>query len=202
MAARLVLFDLGNVVVDWEPERLYRRRFGDAEKAAWFCREICTREWHANHDRGVPMEASIAAKIREFPEYSGHIRAWRSEWLDMFHGYVPGVPQLMARLEEARIPLFGLSNIPAEVSEETFSAFAMIRILRDVVVSGRENLIKPDPRIYQLALQRMGGPDPGDVLFVDDREDNVLAARALGLKGHVFQGAEGLESDLKAYGLL
>ena len=202
MPARIVLFDLGNVVVDWEPERLYRRRFQDVDRGDWFCREICTREWHARHDSGIPMEASISAKIAEHPEYAEHIRAWRGEWLDMFHGYVPGVPGLIARLEEQRVPLFGLSNIPAEVSRETFDAFPMIKVLRDVVVSGVERVMKPDRRIYEIALERMGRPDPGDVLFIDDREENVVAARDLGFLTHRFEGAEGLEAELSGQGLL
>ena len=202
MPARIVLFDLGNVVVDWEPERLYRLRFGDRQEADRFCREICTREWHARHDSGVPMEATIAAKIAEHPEYADHIRAWRGEWLDMFHGYVPGVPALIARLEERRVPLYGGSNIPAEVSRETFDAFAIIRVLRDVVVSGAEGVIKPDRRIYEIALSRMENPDPGEVLFVDDREDNVDAARALGFAAHHFDTASGLEAALEEHGLL
>ncbi len=196
MSARIVLFDLGNVIVDWEPERLYRRRFGNSADGERFCRDICTRQWHARHDAGIPMEASIAAKIAEYPQYAAHIRAWRGEWLDMFHGYVPGVPALIAQLEERRIPLYGLSNIPAEVSHETFDAFPMIRVLRDIVISGHEGVIKPDPRIYEIALARMGNPDPGEVLFIDDRQENVDAARALGFLAHRFETAEKLADEL------
>ncbi len=202
MPVRIALFDLGNVVVDWEPERLYRRRFDDNEAGDWFCREICTREWHASHDAGVPMEATIAAKISQHPEHAAHIRAWRSEWLDMFNGYVAGVPALIARLEEQRVPLYGLSNIPAEVSRETFDAFPIIHVLRDVVVSGVEGVIKPDRRIYEIALERMGRPDPGQVLFIDDREENVAAARDLGFHAHRFEDAAGLEAELGRHGLL
>lgn len=202
MAPRIVLFDLGNVIVDWEPARLYRRRFGDADKAAWFCREICTLEWHTAHDRGVPMEANMAPLIARNPDLETHIRAWKSEWLDMFHGYVPGMPALVGALEEARIPLFGLSNLPAEVAGQTFDAFPMIRVLRDVVVSGAEGVVKPDPRIYEIALNRMGDPDPADVLFIDDRTDNIEAAQALGLRGHVFDGTDGLRGRLNAEGFL
>ena len=120
----------------------------------------------------------------------------------MFEGYVPGMPPLMARLEEKRVPLFGLSNLPAEIAEETFDAFPMIKLLRDVVVSGAEKTVKPERRIYEIALERMGHPDPSDVLFTDDRENNCAAAEALGIKAHHFTGADGFEARLVAEGLL
>lgn len=201
MTVRAVLFDLGNVVVDWEPMRLYRRRFGDEARARWFCETVCTLDWHKAHDAGVPMADNMAPLIARHPELEDHIRAWRGEWLEMFHGYVPGVPALVARLEERRVPLYGLSNLSDEVAEETFAAFPLIRVLRDVVVSGAEGMIKPDPRIYALTLARMGHPDPESVLFIDDREENIAAAEALGFRGHVFTGADRLEADLAARGL-
>lgn len=202
MTARIVLFDIGNVIVDWEPARLYRQRFGDAEKADWFCREICSGDWHTAHDLGVPMAENMAPLIAAHPEYEADIRAWRDQWLEMFHGYVPGVPGLIARLEEARVPLYGLSNISDEVTGETFDAFPMIKVLRDIVVSGEEKLIKPDRRIYEIALKRMGDPAPGEVLFIDDRPENIEAAEALGLQGHVFDGSGGLADRLERDGLI
>lgn len=201
MGVTAVLFDLGNVVVDWEPLRLYRTRFGDLDEAKRFVSEVCTLAWHTEHDRGVPMAENAVALIRSYPHYEEHIRAWRTQWLDMFHGYVPGVPALIAALEEARIPLYGLSNLPAEVADETFDAFPMIRVLRDVVVSGVEKIVKPDPRIYEIALSRMGVP-PERVLFIDDRRNNTDAASALGFRTHTFTDAGRLAEDLAHHGLL
>lgn len=202
MTVRTVLFDLGNVVVDWEPQRLYRRRFGDPDKADWFCSTICTMAWHTRHDAGETFSATIPELQSRYPEYAGHIAAWRSEWLDMFHGYVAGVPQLIGELEARRTPLFGLSNLPAEVAGETFDAFPIIKVLRDVVVSGVEGVVKPDPRIYEIALARMGRPDPSTVLFIDDRPENIHAASRMGFQGHVFDGAHGLRRRLEAEGLI
>jgi len=200
--ARIVLFDLGNVVVDWEPMRLYRQLFDSEAAAARFCREVCTLDWHLAHDLGTPMAENRKPLIARYPEHAAAITAWETRWLDMFHGYVPGVPALIARLEERRVPLYGLSNIPAEKADETFDAFPIIRVLRDVVVSGAEGIAKPDPRIYEVALTRMGRPDPADVLFIDDRLDNIEAAGALGARGHHFRDAAGLETALEAAGLL
>ena len=202
MSAQIVLFDLGNVVVDWQPIRLYREYFETEAAAAAFVRDVCNMDWHVNHDRGVSMADNAVPLIAKFPEYETQIKAWRTRWLDMFEGYVPGTPVIMAKLEEAGIPLYGLSNIPAEVADETFDAFPMIHILRDVVVSGVEQVVKPDPKIYQIALERMGHPDPSEVFFIDDSLKNIDAAAKLGFRTHHFQGAAGLERALSAEGLL
>jgi len=202
MHPSIVLFDLGNVVVDWEPQRLYRRRFGCSRKADWFCANVCTLAWHTLHDAGARFDDTIPALQAEHPEHADHIAAWRDEWLEMFHGYVPGTPQLIAELEAARTPLYGLSNLPAELADTTFNAFPMIKVLRDVVVSGEEGIVKPDPRIYDVALARMGERDPARVFFIDDRAENIEAAKARGMDGHVFEGAQGLRAALLAKGLL
>lgn len=202
MSARIVLFDLGHVVVDWQPIRLYRDFFETESEAEAFVRDICNMDWHLQHDLGVPMAENAGRLIEQYPHFEPQIRAWRSRWLDMFEGYVPGMPPLMARLEENRVPLYGLSNLPDEVAEETFDAFPMIKLLRDVVVSGAERVAKPDPKIYEIALARMGNPDPADVLFTDDRENNCEAAEMLGFKTHHFQDTQGLEMRLAAEGLL
>lgn len=202
MGARIILFDLGNVVVDWQPLHLYKKIFKTEQEAKAFCENICTMDWHIQHDLGVPMSQNAASLIADHPHYEAEIRAWRSRWLEMFVGYVEGVPALMARLEEARHPLYGLSNLSDEIADETFDAFPMIKILRDIVISGAEKCIKPDPKIYQVALQRMGQPDPDNVFFIDDRPENIEAATRLGMRGHVFTNAERLERALVAEGLL
>lgn len=202
MSARIVLFDLGHVVVDWQPVRLYRDFFETEAEAQAFVRDICNMDWHLQHDLGVSMAENAEVLISRHPQHEEPIRAWHTRWLDMFEGYVPGMPPLMARLEEARIPLYGLSNLPAEIAQETFDAFPIIKLLRDIVVSGEEKIVKPDPQIYQIALARMGQPDPQTVLFTDDRENNCAAAAALGFKTHHFTGASGLENRLIEEGLL
>ena len=202
MSARIVLFDLGNVVVDWRPILLYRTLFDDPAEAEWFCANVCNMAWHTEHDRGVSMDENAAKLIAKYPQYESQIRAWKTGWLDMFAGYVPGTPQLIARLEENRIPLYGLSNIPAEKADETFDTFPVIKILRDIVVSGAEKVVKSDPKIYVITLQRMGNPDPSEVLFIDDSFMNIDAANALGFQTHHFEGATGLEADLANRGLI
>ena len=202
MPERIILFDLGNVVVDWNPVRLYAKIFPTLEEAEAFCTDVCNMAWHVEHDRGLSFAEGARRLKAVYPHYAEEIDAWHGRWFEMFDGYEPGVPALMARLEEAGHPLYGLSNISAEIWPEMLERFAMIRILRDVIVSGEEGLIKPDPKIYEVALKRMGHPDPADVLFIDDSLKNVEAARALGFGVHHFQGAAGLEQALVEEGFL
>ena len=202
MGERIVLFDLGNVVVDWQPVRLYRKIFPTEADAEAFCNDVCTMSWHVEHDRGRTFGEGARLLKAEFPHYVDEIDAWHGRWFEMFDGYEAGVPALMARLEEAGHPLYGLSNMSAEVWPETRERFPMIKLLRDVVVSGEEGLIKPDPAIYEVALERMGRPDPADVFFIDDSLKNIEAARAFGFTAHHFAGAAGLEAALLAEGLL
>jgi len=202
MSAQIVLFDLGNVVVDWQPLHLYKQLFETESEAEWFCETVCTLAWHTEHDRGVSMAENAKPLIAQYPQYESHIRAWETRWFDMFNGYIPGMPTLMATLEERQVPLYGLTNMPADLAPAIFDHFPMMKILRDIVVSGVEKVVKPDPRIYEIVLERMGNPDPGDVFFIDDSEKNVLAARDMGLQVHHFTGAKDLEQALKLQGLL
>ena len=114
----------------------------------------------------------------------------------MFPGYMPGVPAVMAELEEAQVPLYGLSNLPAEIAQETFDRFPMIKLLRDVVVSGAEGVTKPDARIYEIALARMGRPDPATIFCIDNLQANIDAARRAGMRAHLFTGAGRLRQAL------
>lgn len=202
MAERIILFDLGNVVVDWQPIRLYRKIFDTDDEAQAFLRDVCNMAWHVEHDRGLSFAEGARLLKAEHPHYAKEIDAWHGRWFEMFYGYVDGVPEIMARLDEAGLRLYGLSNMSAEVYPETVERFPAIRRLRDVVVSGEEGVVKPDRRIYEIALERMGHPAPGDVFFIDDSLKNVEAAAALGFDTHHFRNAVILESALTDRGLL
>ena len=201
MTARIALFDLGNVVVDWEPARLYRQMMDDAA-AAQFCAEVCTLDWHNLHDRGVPMADNAAALIAQHPDKSEYVHAWSTRWLDMFHGVIDGVPELIAALKQRDIPVFALSNFPGEKWTETANAFPVLQEFEDVVISSEVKMAKPDREIYELTLTRMGSPEPSSVFFTDDRQENIDAAESLGMRGHRFETADKLETALKAAGLL
>lgn len=201
MAVKAVLFDLGNVVLDWDPLQLYRTIFDSDDEAQRFVSDICTLEWHTEHDRGVTFAENAKPLIERHPEYEAEIRAWRTRWLDMFTGYVPGMDALLAEVLASDTPTFALSNLSAEVWQETADAFPLLHQFEDVIVSGAEGLIKPDPRIYELTLQRLNLPAE-DIIFTDDRLDNIQAAQAFGMKTHHFQGSHGLREALIAEDVL
>ena len=201
MTARIALFDLGNVVVDWEPARLYRQLM-DADSAARFCEEVCTMEWHNAHDRGVSMVDNALPLIEKHPDKAELIRAWSSRWLDMFHGYVDGVPELITALGQRKIPLYALTNFPGEKWAETADAFPVLNVFADVVISSEVRMAKPDRAIYALTLERMGNPEPGEVFFTDDRQDNIDVASSVGMITHRFVTAAGLKAALTEHGLL
>lgn len=195
MTVKAVLFDLGNVVVDWNPLQLYRQIFDTEDEAQRFVSDICTLAWHTEHDRGVSFAENAEPLIRQFPHYESEIRTWRTRWLDMFTGYVPGMDDLLRDVFRSDARVFALSNLSSEVWQETADLFPLLHQFEDVVVSGAEGMVKPDPRIYEIALKRVGLPAE-NILFTDDRLDNIHAAEAFGFQTHHFQGAHGLREAL------
>lgn len=202
MAARIVLFDLGGVILDWSPARLYSQIFSDSAECERFLTDVCTMDWHTQHDAGVSFADNAAALTLKFPQYESQIRAWRGRWMDMFDGCIAGSERLVENLAGSGRPLYALSNMPAEVWPEVREAFPVLSRFRHVVVSGEIRLIKPDPKIFHYTLARMGGPSPDEVLFIDDVAKNVATADALGFRTHLFRGAAGLERALILEGLL
>ncbi|MEM9669976.1 MAG: HAD-IA family hydrolase [Pseudomonadota bacterium] len=196
MAVRFLLFDLGHVLFDWEPAKLYRELIPDDTERDAFLRDVCNMEWHTNHDRGVSFADNAVHLIHEYPHYEREILAWGNRWFDMFHGYVDGTPELINRLQANGHPLYALSNVPGENWSGMLEKFGHLHKFEDIVVSGHEKCVKPERKIYEIALARMGDPDPGSVLFIDDRKTNTDAAAALGFEVHTFNTAQRLETDL------
>lgn len=201
MTNQIVLFDLGNVVVDWDPTRLYSQLLNSQEEAERFYREVCTLEWHTHHDRGMDMRENAARLSAIHPDKTKLIEAWRTNWLDMFHGYVAGVPEVIQALKAQSIPIYALTNFPAEKWDETASAFPVLKSFKDVIISGVEKMVKPDPRIYDLTLTRLGSPPPENVIFFDDRQDNINAAKNAGMTAYLFTDVKSLQSDLEKSGI-
>ncbi|CAN0598908.1 unnamed protein product, partial [Laminaria digitata] len=137
-----------------------------------------------------------------YPQYETEILAWGRRWMEMFDGYVEGTAELIRRLDARQVPLYALTNMPADPWDEMLQEFEILRRFRDVIVSGRIGLIKPGTEIYHVALEVMDHPEPANVLFIDNSLPNVEAADALGFRTHHFKHAEGLETALLCEGLL
>ncbi len=193
---KIVLFDLGRVLLDWEPERLYRKLIPDAEVRASFLKNICNMAWHANHDAGLSFAENAVQLIENYPDKASLIKAWGARWFEMFDGYIEGVPTLIDKLQERNVPLFALSNMPSDPWQDMKTHFPYLQCFQDVIVSGDEKCIKPDEKIYQIALNRLGQPRADTVLFIDDSQANITAAEKIGMQTHLFTSSQGLETAL------
>jgi 2-haloacid dehalogenase len=199
---RAVVFDVGNVLVDWNPRFLYERLIEDDRALDAFLRDVVTHEWHFQHDAGRPFAETSAELSARYPEHAELIALWGPRFNDSNRGTIPGMPELVAELADAGVPLFAITNF----SGEFFPAFRekypeLFAPFRGIVVSGDERAVKPEPRIYEIALERFGLAGP-DALFVDDRAENVAGAEAAGLRGHLFRDAPTLRAELVGLGLL
>lgn len=201
MATQAVLWDLGNVLIDWDPAHLYRKHFSDESDVQAFLSNVCTMVWHAEHDRGVPMAQNRLALIKQYPHHEDAIRAWETGLPDMCQGTVPGTAEIITFLAQAGVPQYALTNLPAEWVDPVFEMFPVMNHMRDVIVSAHEKLIKPDPRIYAVTAERLPH-DPAHVVFFDDRLDNVEAARAFGFDAVQFTGETALRAALQSRKLL
>jgi 2-haloacid dehalogenase len=200
MAASVVVFDVGNVLIEWDPEHLYRKLIPDAAARADFLARICTMEWNLEQDRGRRWAAAVAERIALFPDQAPLIAAYSDRWHEMVPGEVPGSVAILERLREAGVPLYAITNFSSEKFAEAQARFPFLTRFIDVVVSAEEGLLKPDPAIYRRLLDR-NGLAASDCLFIDDSEKNVIGARAMGMRAHHFRDAAGLAAALRAEGL-
>jgi len=201
MTTKAVLWDLGNVLLDWSPRRFYEKLFRTPEEVDHFLGEVCTMDWHAAHDRGVPMAENREHLIAKYPHYEDAIRAWETGLDGMLDGSVPGTDIVMDTLAERGVPQYALTNLPAEWVEPVNMLYPQMAHMKDVIVSAHEGVIKPDRRIYEITAMRLPFA-PEEVVFFDDREDNVTAAREFGFDAEVFRGEGPLKTALAARGLL
>ena len=195
-----VVFDIGNVLIRWDPDRLYTRLFPDAARRRWFLSEICSPDWNLEMDRGLPFAEGIAARVALHPEWAREIRAWDECWHEMVPGAIEGSVAILESLRAKGVPTFAITNFSAEKFAECLARFPFLGGFRDTVVSAHEKLLKPDPAIYRVLLDR-DDLDPATCLFVDDTPQNVLGARAVGMKAVRFTSPERFAADLVAHGI-
>lgn len=197
-----IIFDFGGVLIDWNPMHLYERYFqGDKEKAQWFIDNICTMAWNVQMDAGKPFAEGIAELTSQHPEWADAIAAYRQRWHEMIGGPIPGMLEFVKRLKAAGYHVYGLSNWSWETLSTIIDDFPFIKELEGMVISGLEYVIKPNPEIYQLLLERYH-LTADECLFIDDNIANVHAAEDVGIHGLQFTGIEQLENDLQKMGIL
>lgn len=197
-----VIFDVGNVLYGWDPDSFLVRQIADDEARMRFVDDVGLWQWHDSLDAGRPYAEAAAELSEKFPEYAHLIAAWSDRFGETITGPMPGVHAVVEALDDRGVPLYAITNFSADFwppFHERERAF--FRRFRDIVVSGEVKLLKPDPAIYYLALDRFG-LRPGDALFVDDRLINVEAAEAIGMPSHLFTTADDLRDRLEAEDLL
>jgi 2-haloacid dehalogenase len=196
-----VLFDLGGVLVDWNPRHLYRRLFAEESAMEEFLATICTQPWNEEQDRGRPFAEGVRLLVERHPHRAEEIRAYDTCWHEMLKGPIEGSVELLGELRARGVALFALTNWSAEKFSVGRARFAFFEWFAGIVVSGEERVKKPDRRIFELAIRRFG-LDPGATLFVDDSAPNAAAAAGFGFRAHHFTGAPGLRAALIRNGLL
>lgn len=196
-----VVFDLGNVLIDWEPRYLYRKIFDSESEMEGFLADVATMDWHQEQDRGRTLQEGIAFLTSRHPEFAREIEAFYGRWGEMFGGEIEGSVRVLRELRDRGYILHALTNYSAETFPHARRQYDFLEWFGEIVVSGEERMLKPDREIYDLLIERTG-LDPEASVFVDDREENVRAAEDLGFTGVVFRGADGLREELARLGLL
>jgi 2-haloacid dehalogenase len=195
-----VVFDIGGVLLDWDPRYLYRQLFDDPDEMAEFLATVCTSEWHLAHDLGLDTRRSCQSLARLHPAYADMIMAWADRSEEMIAGQIEGTVELLAELKAAGLPCFALSNMEPDTYAVRRDRFPFLQWFDGSVISGIERIAKPDPRIFEILLSRHG-LDPRRTVFTDDSPGNIEAARAAGLQAIRFVSPEALRSYLRGRGL-
>ena len=196
-----IVFDVGKVLFKWDLRYLFAKLIDDEQKLEYFVTHVVTPEWHFQHDAGRPLAEMVAERTAEFPQHAALIDAYATRFNETIPGPVEGSLEIVSDLAERGVPLFAITNFGAEFWDGFRPTQPIFDHFGDIIVSGVEKLVKPDPAIYVLALQRFN-LNFGEAIFVDDNIDNVISARANGFVAHHFTDARTLRPELVQYGLL
>jgi 2-haloacid dehalogenase len=200
MPVRNVVFDIGGVLLDWNPRHLYRSLIDDPAELEWFLAEVCTPEWNATLDAGRSFDEACDELAAEHLEHAELVHAWKRQD-EMVAGEVAGTAELVRSLRARSVPLFLLTNMPAHVFAARMVRYDVLHIFDGAVVSGHEGVLKPSREIFRRLLDRFD-LDAAETLFIDDSEVNVEGARAAGLPAHHFTDPADLRRTLVDLGLL
>ena len=199
---KAVIFDFGGVLIGWDPRNLYSRFFPEQPQAMEdFLAEISFMEWNAQQDKGRPFAEAVALLSKQFPHRAHLISAYHEHYKETLTGSIDGTVELLHMLKEAEVPLYGLSNWSAETFAIARHEFEFLDLFDEIIISGDVKLIKPEPEIYELCLQKIGEP-ANQCLFIDDLEANINTAIKLGFDTVHFKSPEDLKNELQIRQLL
>jgi 2-haloacid dehalogenase len=194
-AKAVVVFDLGGVLIDWNPRYLYRQLLDDEREIERFLSEVCHAEWNEEQDRGRTFAEAIEEAVARHPGERPLIEAYHHRWHEMLAGPIAGSVQILEELKTTGCELHALTNWSVEKFPIARERYDFLRHFESILVSGEVGLIKPDPRIFELLLESIGRAAAG-CIYIDDNARNVAAASALGFDALQFEGPERLRRDL------
>ena len=192
-----IIFDYGGVLLEWDPRNLYRRFFPNQPEAMEkFLTEINFMDWNAQQDKGRPFAEAVESLSAEFPQYTHLIRAYDEYWEESLSGVIPGSIEILRQLKAMKYPLYGLSNWSGETFRRAQHKYEFFELFDDMVISGDVKMIKLDPAIFELALQRFG-KNAGECLYIDDSLPNIQQAQRMEFKTIHFESPEQLKKALQ-----
>jgi 2-haloacid dehalogenase len=195
------VFDLGGVLIDWDPRHLYRKLISDEAERERFLTEVCSPQWNLEQDRGRSWAEACALLHAQHPGQTELIDAFHLRWREMLGGPIDGSVQILNELKESDVRLFGLTNWSHETFPIAVELYDFLAWFEAIVVSGQERLVKPDPRLFRLLLDRHA-LDPATLVYIDDNPRNAAVATELGMHGIYFTTPTALRQELTALGLL
>ena len=197
-----IIFDLGGVLIDWNPRYVYRKIFKTEEDVEWFLENVTTSEWNENQDAGYPLHKATEELVAKHPEWEPEIKAYYGRWLEMLGDQNHDTVEILQQLRQTgKYKLYALTNWSAETFPHALERFEFFKLFEGVVVSGEEKMRKPSAEFYKIIIDRYH-LDPSTTIFIDDSLRNVKGAEAVGIKGLLFQSPGKLKMDLKAFNIM
>lgn len=194
-----IIFDLGGVLIDWNPEYVFHEVIPDPERRQHFFENICTHDWNVEQDAGRPISVATQLLVDQHPDWEIEIRTFYDRWEDMLGGPIPETVELLRELRDGgQHRLLALTNWSAETFPVALQRYDFLQWFEGIVVSGDEKTRKPFPEIYQTLLKRFN-VDPADAVFIDDVIKNVQGAEQVGIKGIHFKDAAALRQTFQAW---
>jgi 2-haloacid dehalogenase len=196
-----IIFDLGGVLIDWDPRYVYRTVFDTEEKIDWFFQHICTSEWNENQDAGYPIQQATAELVAKHPEWEKEIRIYYDRWTEMLGGSIDETVEIFQGLKQKNhLKLYALTNWSHETFPVALERFDFLHWFNGIVVSGEEKTRKPFREFYKKLLDRYN-IDPSAAIFIDDNSRNVKAAEDAGINGIHFLNAAQLKNELEKWNI-
>ena len=195
-----IVFDIGGVLIDWNPRHLFRKIFESEEEMEWFLANVCTYEWNVQQDGGKLFSVATAELQEKFPEYSDKIALYYGRWEEMLDGEIKGTVEILQRLKSAGIPVYALSNWSHEAFPVAYNRYDFMKEFDGLVVSGYEKLLKPDHAIYRVLMNRYN-INPEESVYIDDNKPNADAAAELGFHAVHFNSPGQLRTELRSLGI-